>query len=60
MIKFKVIHVKKVSDAYRMGAFERRVGKFLQGLAPENLIKISFEDCHECGPVAFITYREKE
>jgi len=59
MIKFKVIHVKKVSDNYKMGSFERRVGKFLEGLAPDNLIKISFEDCHDCGPTAFIVYKEE-
>jgi hypothetical protein len=59
MIKFKVIHVKNVkSDSYKMGALERRVGKFLAGISKDNLIKISFCDCHECGPVAFITYNE--
>lgn len=59
MIKFKVINVKKLSDSHKLGSFERRVSKFIEGLAPEDLdIKISF-CCHDCGPVAFITYKEE-
>ena len=55
---FKVIHVKKLSDSYKMGSLENRVNKFLEGIKEEDLIKVSACDCCDCGPVVFITYKD--